>query len=277
MITRNKCLLYAALALISLAAPARAQFSAYEPAFRGGVSVGAFAGQTVRIRIEAADASTASLVKVFDGATGALLRSYELAAGRHTININRDELPAAGGSDTGRVWLWIALEMAARPVVQPVFELVDNDDGKATVHGTIPGNTYMGVTTVYASSLTLGSDQTLNISLPGSFLFGDGSVRSISYSVYVYDAAGNLLHQTERVVRQHELGHLLGFRHEHTRPEAASGPKEVWIEIESTTWSTSGQAVEGARLPPTFEVSGDADGPTTISGVLPPAGRRARD
>src|SRR5215475_14355112 len=38
-------------------------FNAFEPSFRGGVSVGVAAGQTIRILIEAADASTSSLNK----------------------------------------------------------------------------------------------------------------------------------------------------------------------------------------------------------------------
>lgn len=94
-------------------------------------------GQTVRIRIEAADAAGSSSivvwqwdydgdgaydgdngagagaalhVRAFSGSTGAVLWSREvpsLTPGRHTFDINRDELREAGEPETGSLPLWI--------------------------------------------------------------------------------------------------------------------------------------------------------------------------
>ena len=106
--------------------------------FQGGVSVGMAKGQTVRIVFRSTtDAPASSFgghVKAFNAATGALLWSRELtnSAGLHTIDINRDELPEAGNSDTARVELWIEVSVGME-VSLPTFELRDNESGKTTV------------------------------------------------------------------------------------------------------------------------------------------------
>jgi hypothetical protein len=122
------------------------------------------AGQTVRIRLEAADASTTSVnkpcqtgarVRAFSASTGALVWSGELTLltpGLNTIDINRDELAEVGERGTGRLPLWI--ELAIEPcfgsepgaeecgqcvVAPPVFEVIDNASGKTTVRGVMWG------------------------------------------------------------------------------------------------------------------------------------------
>jgi|SRR5262245_2887381 len=140
------------------------RFNAFEPSFRGGVSVGVAAGQTIRILIEAADASTSSLnkptgdpgiitgtqvnghVKVSNASTGALLWSREftsLTPGLNIFDINRDELPQ-GNSDVSRLQLWIDVVLVARPTKEgevgvnlfaPTFEMFGNLNGKTTVRG----------------------------------------------------------------------------------------------------------------------------------------------
>ena len=121
------------------------------------------AGQTVRILIEAADASTTSLnkpcapaahVRAFGGSTGALVWSRELTSltpGLHTIDINRDELTEAGERGTGRLPLWIEVVIdpccASEPgaeecgqwVVAPALEVFDNESGKTKVRGGMWG------------------------------------------------------------------------------------------------------------------------------------------
>ena len=121
--------------------------------FYGGVSVGAAAGQTVRVVfrttsdipllkpaeepevIVAAGPSPGGHVKVFDASSGALLWNRELSsltAGLHTIDINRDELPAGGNSDNGRLQVYIELVLveyqagrglAGLNVYPPIFEV----------------------------------------------------------------------------------------------------------------------------------------------------------
>jgi hypothetical protein len=162
-----------AVLLFSLAAmPAQAQANAdgglqlemsgsLRRAFYGHVSPAA--GQTVRILIQAADASTASLnkptqpdviigsatsathVKVFNVSTGALLWSRELTnltPGLHTVDINRDELPGVGNSDRLQVYVEVVLvECRAEPglagvnVYAPTFQVIDNLSGRTTVRG----------------------------------------------------------------------------------------------------------------------------------------------
>jgi hypothetical protein len=118
------------------------------------------AGQTVRILIEAAATSTASLntpgarVRAFSSSTGALVWSRELTSltpGLHTIDINRDELTELGERGTGRLPLWIEVVIdpccASEPgaeecgqwVVAPAFEVIDNKSGKTTVRGGMWG------------------------------------------------------------------------------------------------------------------------------------------
>ena len=138
-------------------------------------------------------------------------------------------------------------------------------------------NTYDGATVIHAGAVRVAPGQTLLVSLPGNFQFGDGSVRFITYRVSVYDAAFNLLHQTEPGAEGHEYGHALGLSHYNLGGTTRSGPKEVWIHVESTTWAAPGQAVAGARLAPTFEVVDDLSRRTTVFGVLMPAIPGARD
>ncbi len=118
------------------------------------------AGQTVRILIEAAATSTASLntpgarVRAFSSSTGALVWSRELTSltpGLHTIDINRDELTELGERGTGRLPLWIEVVLdpccASEPgaeecgqwVVAPAFEVIDNGSGKTMVRGGMWG------------------------------------------------------------------------------------------------------------------------------------------
>jgi hypothetical protein len=144
-------------------------FDAFEPGFRGGVSVGAAAGQSVRIMILAADASQASLqpsgepdvivgagsgagghVRVIDARTGATLQIQHLinVPSEPLIDINRDELAAAGAPGTGRIQLWIEVVVprhagrgqAGGPQVKvfnATFEVIDNPSGRTTVRGGI--------------------------------------------------------------------------------------------------------------------------------------------
>lgn len=135
-------------------------FNAFE-GFRGGVSVGAAAGQAILIQFLSADAAGSSLnkpsqeptvvvgsassaahVKVFNAATGALLWTRELAsltAGLHTFDINRDELREVGNPLTGRIQLWIELVIGGVKVSSPTFEVIDNINGKTTVRGSMWG------------------------------------------------------------------------------------------------------------------------------------------
>ena len=179
LIKRGRLAAFAIAMLLSLSAvsaPAQAQelasFFAYE-GFRGGVTVGAASGQTVRLRIATTDNHGRLLigtdggvyravtfnghVRVFDGSTGALLQSRELTSltmGVHWIDINRDDLRAAGEPVTGRIQLWIQIvidPLAAGPgraegtgvlLLTPTFEVM---------------NTYTGVTTVQGGLTKLGS------------------------------------------------------------------------------------------------------------------------
>lgn len=147
--------------LLPVSGPTQAQldsFYAFE-GFQGGVSVGAAAGQTVRILIEAADAADSSLnkpsgepglitgssasgvhVKVFNASTGALLWSRELTnltPGHHTFDVNRDEFREVGNPDTGRIQLWIEVVLVGMKVSLPTFEVFDNESGKTTVRDVL--------------------------------------------------------------------------------------------------------------------------------------------
>jgi len=153
------------LSLAAISTPAQAQetrfpFNAFG-GFQGGVSVGAAAGQTIRIVIRTtsdislnkpseepgviiiAGSGASGHVKSFNAKTGALLWSREftsLTAGLHTFDINRDELPEASISDTGRVQLWIEVVIAGRTgvnVFSPTFEVFENESGRTTVRGGI--------------------------------------------------------------------------------------------------------------------------------------------
>lgn len=129
--------------------------------FRGGVSVGVAAGQTVRVMFR----STSDLpaagpsdkpgdiivgpglgghVRVFNAATGALLWSRDitsLTAGLNIIDINRNDLPETGNPRTGRVQLLIEVLLFGRDVagadVRTTFEVFDNENGRTTVSGQV--------------------------------------------------------------------------------------------------------------------------------------------
>lgn len=128
--------------------------------FQGGVSVGAAARQTVRIVfrttndidpsldpstepdvIVTAGPSLGGRVKAFNASTGALLWSRELTSltpGLHTIDINRDDLPEVGNTDTGRIQLWIEVVIVGQDgmnVFPPTFEVFENESGRTTLRG----------------------------------------------------------------------------------------------------------------------------------------------
>jgi hypothetical protein len=123
--------------------------------FKGGVSVGAARGQTVRVvfrstndipslepsekpEVIVAAPGFGGHMKAFNAATGALLWSRELTgltSGLNTIDINRDELREVGNPDTGRIQLWIEVVLAGMKVSLPAFEVFDNESGKTTVNG----------------------------------------------------------------------------------------------------------------------------------------------
>jgi hypothetical protein len=146
-------------ALAATSTPAQAQetglpFNAFG-GFRGGVSVGVARGQTVRIVFRStndipslepsekpdvilAGTGVGGHVKAFNAATGALLWSRELTnltAGLNIIDINRDELPEAGNSDTARVQLCIEMVLVGMKVSLANFEVFDNESGKTAVSG----------------------------------------------------------------------------------------------------------------------------------------------
>jgi hypothetical protein len=149
-------------ALSTIHAPVQAQevksFYAFGN-FQGGVSVGAAAGQTIRILVEAYDVDGGSLnkpsgesgvivgsvtsamhVKAFNAATGALLWSRELTSptpGLHIFDINRDELSEVGNPGTGRIQFRIEVVIGGMNVSLPIFEVFDNESGKTIVRGGV--------------------------------------------------------------------------------------------------------------------------------------------
>ena len=148
--------------LLPAPGPTQAQLDSFDAfgGFQGGVSVGAAAGQTVRILIEAADAASTSLnkpsvepdvivsagdvpavhVKAFNASTGALLWSRELpspAAGLHSFDINRDDLHEGDKPLIGRVRLRIEVVIVGMKVSLRTFEVFDSKSGKTTVRGDI--------------------------------------------------------------------------------------------------------------------------------------------
>ena len=161
------------LSLAAISTPAQAQETKFPinafGGFKGGVSVGLASGQTVRILIEAADASTGSLskpsepdviaglatsqahVKVFHSTINGNLQIADLTVsnpGLHSIDINRDELRVVGEPGTGRIQLWIELVIVplgddqaraevARVGLFAAFEVFDNVSGATTVRGEI--------------------------------------------------------------------------------------------------------------------------------------------
>ena len=173
LIKRGRLVAFAIAMLLSLAAvsaPAQSQqlasFFAFQ-GFTGGVSVGVTKGQTQRLRFAAVNnqgklivgvddvivgAGVKGHVKIFDGSNGALLQSRELTnlnVGVHWIDINRDDLRAAGEPVTGRLQLWIQIVIDPLPagrgraadtgvrLLTPTFEVLDKNTGMTGAHGGV--------------------------------------------------------------------------------------------------------------------------------------------
>jgi hypothetical protein len=104
--------------------------------------------------------------------------------------------------------------------------------------------------------------QTLVISVPNPTL-QDGSVKVLKASINVYDRESGLVYSGESGSMQgHELGHIFTIRHGDlpVPGEPRTGRKQVWIEVESTTFTA-----------PTFDLVDDASGRTVLMGLLLPA------
>src|SRR6185369_10301183 len=148
-------------------------------------------------------------------------------------------------------------------------------------------NTYGGATVVHGGAIGLVPGQTVSITVPDFCFAADGSVRFFKYSVLkVYDREAHLV--TERTSgliysgesgglneASHELGYIftLSYGDLPVPGEPRTGRKEVWIEVESISFSTTKTRAEdigAVVLPPTFELV-DPDGRTVISGLLLPA------
>jgi len=153
----------AALVFLSaLPAPAPAQDSSPNT-FRGGVtvhvgSVGLAPRQTLRITLPPSplfqDGSVRFIrhsIKVYDR-TLRLLYKADVEPGHeigHLQSARHDHLPAEGEPGTRRVQTWIEVESWSlsppsgqidepEPVLlQPTFEVVDDESGRTTVHGTL--------------------------------------------------------------------------------------------------------------------------------------------
>ena len=129
--------------------------------FSFAVSVGLVREQTLRINVfnpslaKGGGSIAGGRVKIFDGATGVLLRQHELLnppAGLHSFDIGgRDVLVGGlgGDSDAARAQLWIEVQLVTRSdlpgpslepaagLYPPTFELIDDLSRKTTVHGTL--------------------------------------------------------------------------------------------------------------------------------------------
>jgi hypothetical protein len=147
---------FAIAAFISLAAPsAPAQAQVGDYIFLTGNTVEVAQGHTIRVHYDTGYGNRIAIrgtVKVFSGASGALLQSHELTSttpGLYSIEINRDDLREAGEPGTGCLQLWIVAAISSGSstlqgaeesgvlVLRSTFELINNESGRTTVNGGI--------------------------------------------------------------------------------------------------------------------------------------------
>jgi hypothetical protein len=132
-------------------------------------------------------------------------------------------------------------------------------------------------TNTYGGAIGLVPGQTLVISVPGVAL-QDGSVKFLKSSVirvYGIELESKLIYSGESG-GLNESGHIFTIRYgDLSVPgEPRTGRKEVWIEVQSTTFTASqaGSEDPGAGMsPPTFELVDEASGKTILTGQLLPA------
>jgi len=138
-------------------------------------------------------------------------------------------------------------------------------------------NTYTGSTVVYGGAIGLVPGQTLVISVPNVAL-QDGSVKFLkSSTVRVYgvtERESGLVYSGESG-GVNELGHTFTIKYGDlpVPGEARTERKEVWLEVESTTFSTSqvlGEDTGVGVSPPNVELVDDANGRTVVFGLLLP-------
>lgn len=140
--------------------------------------------------------------------------------------------------------------------------LLSNMAAPAQVAPAARGRSYVG-------QIGLARGQSVRVSVFHRPFMQDGSVRTVKYTLRGYDAIGRLVHQTDPVELSHELGHTLGFRHEHTRPDAQdprTGRAQVWIELQ--TYSMDAPDTGAATPAPTLELVDDATGETVAQTQL---------
>ena len=142
-------------------------------------------------------------------------------------------------------------------------------------------NTYGGLTMVHGGTIGLVPGQSVSITVP-NFYFDNGSVKFLKSSVLkVYDREGHAVTSRESNLTysgesgglneaSHELGHIftLSYGDLPVPGEPRTGRKEVWIEVQSISFSTTQTPTEDPSavvLPPrTVELINDADGKTVL-------------
>ncbi|MGH9941985.1 MAG: hypothetical protein ACRD9R_06455 [Pyrinomonadaceae bacterium] len=148
--------LAAIIFLSAMSAPALAQGGGKVSMNDFGVSFGMARGQKLRLSVFNSSLQDGSVrvvrghIKIFSGSSGALLLNHELnnpPAGLHSFDINRDDLPEQGEPGTGRIQLWVEVEIVSRStrrdedpgagVFPPNFELIAENSGTTILVGML--------------------------------------------------------------------------------------------------------------------------------------------